>query len=157
MKVNLTRRLGSKEYARFGKCFKTKEKKYFYDTGTGKVCECEQEEYELLNTLIDNNNYNKVVEMLEEPQYYLKVFLTDGDIPIDNSASERSIRTFCVGKKNWMFHNTANGANASALIYSISETAKLNNLRPYNYFKYILTELPKHCDEKGNIDPEKLD
>ena len=59
----------SKEYARFGKCFKTKEKKYFYDTGTGKVCECEQEEYELLNTLIDNNNYNKVVEMLEEPQY----------------------------------------------------------------------------------------
>ncbi len=157
MKVNLTRRLGSKEYARFGKCFKTKEKKYFYDTGTGKVCECEQEEYELLNTLIDNNNYNKVVEMLEEPQYYLKVFLTDGDIPIDNSASERSIRTFCVGKKNWMFHNTANGANASALIYSISETAKLNNLRPYNYFKYILTELPKHCDEKGNIEPADLD
>lgn len=42
---------------------------------------------------------------------YLKVFLTDGDIPIDNSASERSIRTFCVGKKNWMFHNTANGAS----------------------------------------------
>ena len=88
---------------------------------------------------------------------YLKVFLTDGDIPIDNSASERSIRTFCVGKKNWMFHNTANGANASALIYSISETAKLNNLRPYNYFKYILTELPKHCDEKGNIEPADLD
>ena len=88
---------------------------------------------------------------------YLKVFLTDGDIPIDNSASERSIRTFCVGKKKWMFHNTANGANASALIYSISETAKLNNLRPYNYFKYILTELPKHCDEKGNIEPADLD
>lgn len=40
----------SKEYARFGKCFKTKEKKYFYDTGTGKVCECEQEEYELLKS-----------------------------------------------------------------------------------------------------------
>ena len=88
---------------------------------------------------------------------YLRVFLTDGDVPIDNSASERSIRTFCIGKKNWMFHNTAKGANASALIYSISETAKLNNLRPYNYFKYILTELPKHCDEKGNIEPADLD
>jgi hypothetical protein len=88
---------------------------------------------------------------------YLKVFLTDGDVPIDNSASERSIRTFCIGKKNWMFHNTANGASASALIYSISETAKLNNLRPYHYFKYILTELPKLCDEKGNIDPAELD
>ncbi len=88
---------------------------------------------------------------------YLKVFLDHPDVPIDNSASERSIRTFCLGKKNWMFHNTANGAHSSALVYSISETAKLNNLRPYYYFKYILTELPKHCDEKGNIDPAELD
>lgn len=88
---------------------------------------------------------------------YLKVFLDNTDVPIDNSASERSIRTFCLGKKNWMFHNTANGANASAMIYSISETAKLNELRPYYYFKYILTEIPKHCDEKGNIDPADLD
>lgn len=90
-------------------------------------------------------------------EQYLKVFLENGDVPIDNSASERSIRTFCLGKKNWMFHNTANGASASALVYSISETAKLNNLRPYYYFKYIFTELPKLCDEKGNIDPAKLD
>ena len=90
-------------------------------------------------------------------EQYLKVFLTDGDVPIDNSASERAIRTFCIGKKNWMFHNSANGASASALVYSISETAKLNNLRPYYYFKYILTELPKLSDEKGNIDSAKLD
>ena len=88
---------------------------------------------------------------------YLRVFLEDGEVPIDNSASERVIRTFCLGKKNWMFHNTANGASASAMIYSISETAKLNNLRPYYYFKYILTELPKLCDEDGNIDPTELD
>ena len=88
---------------------------------------------------------------------YLKVFLDNPDVPIDNSASERSIRTFCIGKKNWMFHNTANGASSSALVYSISETAKLNNLRPCYYFKYILTELPKHCDEKGNIDTARLD
>ena len=76
---------------------------------------------------------------------------------IDNSASERAIRTFCIGKKNGMFHNTAKGAGASALVYSISETAKLNNLRPYYYFRHILTELPKYCDKKGNIDPAKLD
>jgi hypothetical protein len=88
---------------------------------------------------------------------YLRVFLTDVDVPIDNSASEHSIRTFCLGKKNWMFHNTAKGANGSTLVYSIFETAKLNNLHPYNYFKYILTELPKHCNQKGNIDPAKLD
>ena len=87
---------------------------------------------------------------------YLKVFLTDGNVPIDNSASERSIRTLCIGKKNWLFHDFIQGAQASAIIYSISETAKLNNLRPYYYFKYLLTELPKLCDEKGNIDSAKL-
>jgi hypothetical protein len=99
----------------------------------------------------------KGLRYIMNQEQYLKVFLIDGDVPIDNSASERSIRTFCIGKKNWMFHNTANGASASALVYSISETAKLNNLRPYHYFKYILTELPKLCDEKGNIDPAELD
>ena len=57
---------------------------------------------------------------------YLQIFLEDGNVPIDNSASERAIRTFCLGKKNWMFHNTAKGASASAMVYSISETAKLN-------------------------------
>ena len=90
-------------------------------------------------------------------EQYLKIFLTNGDVPIDNSASERAIRTFCLGKKNWMFHNSANGAQASAMIYSISETAKLNNLKPYAYFKYILTELPNLCDEEGNIEPSSLD
>lgn len=75
----------------------------------------------------------------------------------DYFASERSIRTFCIEKKNWMFHNTANGASSSSLVYSILETAMLNNLRPYSYFKYILTELPRHYDEKGNIDTAELD
>lgn len=42
---------------------------------------------------------------------YLKVFLEGGDVPVDNSVLERVIRTFCIGKKNWMFHNTANGAS----------------------------------------------
>lgn len=50
---------------------------------------------------------------------YLKVFLEDGNVPIDKLAPERAIKTFCLGKKNWMFHNTVNGAQASAVIYSI--------------------------------------
>lgn len=62
---------------------------------------------------------------------YLKVFLGGPDVPIDNSASERAIRTFCLGKKNWMFHNTANGAHSSALVYSISEAAKLDYIMPW--------------------------
>lgn len=88
---------------------------------------------------------------------YLKVFLTDGDVPIDNSASERSIRTFCIGKKNWVLIDSVKGAQASAIIYSISETAKLNGLNPYYYFEYLLAETPKLIDENGNIETSKLD
>ena len=108
-------------------------------------------------TVLPKSKTSQGLNYIINQEQYLKVFLENGNVPIDNSASERSIRTFCLGKKNWMFHNTAKGASSSALVYSISETAKLNNLRPYYYFKYILTELPKLCDEKGNIDPAKLD
>ena len=78
---------------------------------------------------------------------YLRIFLTDGDVPMDNNASERAIRGFCVGKKNWQMIDTINGAKASAIIYSIAETAKANNLKPYEYFEHLLTEIPKHMDD----------
>lgn len=80
---------------------------------------------------------------------YLKVFLEDGDVPIDNNASERAIRGFCIGKKNWEMIDTVNGANSSAIIYSIAETTKANNLKPFDYFEYLLTEIPKHVDDKN--------
>lgn len=82
---------------------------------------------------------------------YLRVFLEDGDVPIDNNASERAIRGFCIGKKNWEMIDTINGATSSAIIYSIAETAKANNLKPYDYFEYLLTEIPKH-EEDTNTD-----
>ena len=75
--------------------------------------------------------------------------LEDGDVPIDNNASERAIRGFCIGKKNWEMIDTVNGANSSAIIYSIAETAKANNLKPFDYFEYLLTEIPKHVDDKN--------
>ena len=74
------------------------------------------------------------------------MFLTDGDVPLDNNASERAIRGFCIGKKNWVMIDTINGAKSSAIIYSIAETAKANNLKPYEYFEYLLTEIPKYMD-----------
>lgn len=78
---------------------------------------------------------------------YLKVFLEDGEVPIDNNASERAIRGFCVGKKNWQMIDTINGAKTSAMIYSIAETAKANNLKPYDYFEHLLEEIPKHMED----------
>ena len=78
---------------------------------------------------------------------YLKVFLEDGEVPMDNNAAEQSIRGFCIGKKNWVMIDTIAGAKSSAIIYSIAETAKANNLKPYDYFEYLLTEIPEHLDD----------
>ena len=78
----------------------------------------------------------------------LRVFLTDGDVPIDNNASERAIRGFCIGKKNWQMIDTIHGAKSSAIIYSIVETAKANNLKPFDYVQYLLEEIPKHMEDK---------
>ena len=74
----------------------------------------------------------------------LRMFLRDGEIPIDNSASERAIRHFTVGRKNWMMLNTPRGAQSSAILYSIAETAKANNLKPYEYFRFLLDEIAEH-------------
>lgn len=80
----------------------------------------------------------------QEP--HLMTFLYNGLIPMDNSASERAIRPFTVGRKNWVLIDTVHGAQSSAIIYSLIETAKANNLKPYNYLKYLLTEIPKHME-----------
>ena len=50
-------------------------------------------------------------------------------------------------RKNWQMIDTINGAKSSAIIYSTAETAKANNLKPYEYFEYLLTEIPKHMDD----------
>jgi transposase len=80
-------------------------------------------------------------------------FLLDGRLEFDNNRAERSIKTFVIGRKNWLFANTARGATASAILYSMTETAKENGLSPYAYLKYLLEQLP-------NIDlenPAELD
>ena len=111
----------------------------------------------VLNTMHPKGKTASVLNYSINQEKLLRVFLEDGEVPIDNSASERAIRTFCVGKKNWLFFDSIRGADSGAAIYSITETAKLNDLRPYKYLEYLLTELPKLCDDKGNIDITKLD
>ncbi|WP_330648374.1 IS66 family transposase [Enterocloster bolteae] len=87
---------------------------------------------------------------------YLRVFLSDGEVPVDNNASERAIRGFCIGRKNWQMMDTINGAKSSAIIYSITETAKANHLKPYDYFEYLLTEIPKHMADQNRLFIEDL-
>lgn len=87
---------------------------------------------------------------------YLRLFLTNPIIPLDNNAAERSIRPFCLGKKNWVMIDTIRGAEASAVIYSIVETAKANNLKIYDYINYLLEELPKYTNIPNSELPSKL-
>ena len=70
-------------------------------------------------------------------------YVEDGHLNIDNNRAERAVKPFVIGRKNWLFSNTANGANASAVLYSLIETAKANGLTPYDYLCRLLTELPR--------------
>jgi len=88
---------------------------------------------------------------------YLKAFLTDGEVPIDGSASERALRNFTIGRKNWVTINTVRGARASAIIYSITETARANKLNVYYYIEHLLTELLQLMDKNGNIELSLLE
>ena len=99
-------------------------------------------------TVPASGQLRKAYTYILNQEKYLCVFLEDGEVPIDNNASERAIRGFCIGKKNWQMIDTINGAHSSAIIYSIAETAKANNLKPYDYFVYLLEEIPKHMDEE---------
>lgn len=94
------------------------------------------------------DKFGDAIGYARNQEKYLRVFLTDGDVPIDNNASERAIRGFCIGKKNWQMIDTIHGAKSSAIIYSIVETAKANNLKPFDYVQHLLEEIPKHMNDK---------
>jgi transposase len=72
----------------------------------------------------------------------LNAFLLDGRLELDNNRSERAIKPFVIGRKNWLFANTPAGARSSATIYSLVETAKENGLNPFTYLTYLFERLP---------------
>lgn len=81
----------------------------------------------------------------------------------DNNLAENAIRPFCVGRRNWLFSGTPDGAKASADIYSLIETAKANNLEPYKYLRYLFEKIPFAKSEEDyrnllpmNLTPEQL-
>lgn len=83
----------------------------------------------------------------------LEGYLKDGRLEIDNNRSERTMKPFVIGRKNWLFCNTPAGASASAGIYSIVQTCIENNIKPIDYFNYILVTLPNmDLDNKDLID-----
>lgn len=79
----------------------------------------------------------------------LGTFLKDGRIEISNNRAENAIRHFVMGRKAWLFADTKKGATSSAIVYSIVETAKANNLNVYKYLTHIFTKMPA-MDFKNN-------
>jgi transposase len=75
-------------------------------------------------------------------------FLTDGHVEIHNNRAENCIRPFAVGRKNWLFAYSPKGANASAIIYSIVQTAEANGLVPYKYLNFLFETMPNIPEER---------
>lgn len=108
-------------------------------------------------TVLPKGETAKGIAYCLNQEEYLRVFLSDGEVPIDNLASERALRTFTIGRKNWMTINTVRGAKASAMIYSISETARANDLNVYYYVKHLLEGLLEIELADGSIDEKELE
>ena len=86
----------------------------------------------------------KAITYAQNQKEYLCNFLKDGRIQLSNNLAEQSIKPFVIGRKNWLFSNTQNGANASALIYSIIQTAIANDLKPLYYLEYVFEQIQRN-------------
>lgn len=100
------------------------------------------------------NRFDKAITYIKNRRPFLTNYLEDGGCSFNNNTSERSCKAFVTGRKNWMFSDTQNGANASALVYSLVETAKSNDVDVYLYLKYILTKTPTYQTDDEEL--EKL-
>ena len=92
----------------------------------------------------------KAVHYLNNQWTKLIRYGDDGRIPIDNNAVERAIRPFVIGRNAWLFSDTPSGAKASAVLYSLVQTAVQNGVEPYRYLRHVLAQLPQ-------IDPENTE
>ena len=97
---------------------------------------------EHLHLVPQKSALGKAMYYLDKQWDKLNVYTTDGRLRIDNNLTENAIRPFVIGRKAWMFSTSVDGANASANLYSLVETAKANGLEPYAYLHKVLTELP---------------
>jgi len=110
-------------------------------------------------TVLPKSNTGKAISYTLKAWEKLVVYLEDGKLKIDNNAAERTIRPFALGRRNWLFSDTAQGAKASATIFSLTETAKANNLDPYWYMLTLLEKLPELTKKEDFIAwiPQNID
>ena len=97
-----------------------------------------------------SDRLNKAITYAINQEEKIRLFLTDGNIPCDNGHSERIIRSYSVGRANWLFADTVEGAHVNATVYSIVETAKANNVNVRIYLQYILEKM---SSKKAKAEP----
>lgn len=91
---------------------------------------------------VRGSRMDKAVTYIQNRRPYLATYLEDGRCSFSNNLSENAIRPFTVGRKNWLFCDTPNGAQASAIVYTMVEMAKANGVNVYHYLTYLLEKLP---------------
>jgi transposase len=91
---------------------------------------------------LPNSLLGKAVHYSHTQRKYIERYLLDGRLEISNNRAERSIKPFVIGRKNWLFANTSNGAKTSAIYYSLIESAKENGLNPFEYLSWVFTNAP---------------
>jgi hypothetical protein len=80
-----------------------------------------------------NSTIGKVLAYSIHQEEYLRAFLSDGDIPMNNNYNEQAIRPFTIGRKNFVLIESSNGARVSAILYSLVETARTNQINTYSF------------------------
>ena len=93
-------------------------------------------------TPVRETRMDKAVTYIQNRRSCLITYLEDGRCSFSNNLSENAIRPFTVGRKNWLFCDTPNGAQASAIVYSMVEMAKANGVNVYHYLTYLLEKMP---------------
>ena len=97
--------------------------------------------------VVTKSALGKAISYCQYQWHKLIRYIEDGNLTIDNNRAERAVKPFVIGRKNWLFSKTANGAKASAVLYSIIETAKANGLTPFDYIAHCLKQLSnEHVD-----------
>ena len=103
-----------------------------------------EEYYAWLNTVHPEkgSKLEEAVRYSLNQKQRLMAYLDHGEVPISNNLAENAIRPFTLGRKNWLFCDTPKGAEASAIVYSLVESAKANGVEPFAYLQHVLVQLP---------------
>ena len=105
---------------------------------------------------VPGSKLEEAVTYANNQREYLCAFLKHGEVEISNNPAENAIRPFVVGRKNWLFSDTPKGADSSAIVYTLVETAKANGVDPYAYLLRVLSLLPYLGKNPSNAELDEL-